>query len=101
MAGGWAGIIALALAVDAAVVALGVALVACQAARRRGGWRAAFDRSRCEDCGEPVPTARLPRSWRQALRAGWTCEACGLECDKWGEAVGGGRAAPGTLGEPK
>jgi hypothetical protein len=30
---------------------------------------------------------RKPKNRRQALWGGWTCEACGLEYDKWGRTV--------------
>lgn len=40
--------------------------------------------TKCPVCGEPMPSVRLPRSLREALRGGWTCKRCGTECDKWG-----------------
>jgi hypothetical protein len=91
MAGDWAGAVLAVLAVEASLIVVKVAFTARAAARRRGSWRAAFDRSRCEGCGEPSPIG-LPRSLRDARRrlgGGWTCASCGLECDKWGAAVSG------------
>lgn len=93
MVGDWYGVVVAFLAVDAAVVVVGVTLTARDATRRRGSWWAAFDRSRCEECGEPSPVG-LPQSSREALRrlgGGWSCVSCvscGLVCDKWGAAVG-------------
>ena len=86
MANDWARIVATVLAVDAVVVVLGVVLVAREAARRRGSWWAVFDRSRCRGCGEPSPIYRWPQGVSQAVLGGWTCQSCGLECDRWGEA---------------
>lgn len=88
MIGDWAGVVVAVLAVDLVVIVLGFAYTARETARRRGRWAAIFDRSRCSGCGEKAPVFRMPRSLRQALRSGWTCESCGLECDKWGDAVG-------------
>src|SRR5215469_12685295 len=31
----------------------------------------------CPACGSPMPVVRHPRSLRQALWGGWTCEKCG------------------------
>jgi len=38
----------------------------------------------CPACGRPVPKVRQPKSVKQALWGGWTCEKCGCEMDKWG-----------------
>ncbi len=41
----------------------------------------------CPGCGRALPAVRRPKSLRQALWGGWTCEGCGLELDKWGRRV--------------
>lgn len=41
----------------------------------------------CPECGTPVPNARRPNSWRQALWGGWTCSECGTEMDRYGEEL--------------
>ena len=92
MIGDWAGVVIAVLAADLVVIVLTFAYLARKASRRRGRWTALFERSRCAGCGEPAPVFRLPRSLRQAIRVRRTCESCGLECDAWGDAVGGERA---------
>ena len=37
----------------------------------------------CPACGCTVPHVRQPKSIRQELWGGWTCEKCGCEMDKW------------------
>ena len=38
---------------------------------------------KCPTCGEPFPTLRRPKNFRQMMWGGWTCEKCGSEFDKW------------------
>lgn len=63
MVGDRYGVVVAFLAVNAVVVVVGGTLTAREAARRRGSWWAVFDRSRCEECGEPSPVG-LPQSVR-------------------------------------
>ena len=38
----------------------------------------------CPNCGNQLPKKRAPKSLKQFLWGGWTCEYCGTEVDKWG-----------------
>lgn len=38
----------------------------------------------CPGCGAPLPMARVPSSFREAMWGGWTCKKCRLAIDKWG-----------------
>ncbi len=42
----------------------------------------------CPKCGTPVPTVRVPTSWRQSLWGGWTCIKCNTEMDRYGNERG-------------
>jgi hypothetical protein len=66
----------------------GAALVARDTFRQRGRWGINLKPIRCPGCGEPAPTVRKPKNRQQALWGGVTCDACGLEYDKWGRPVG-------------
>jgi hypothetical protein len=44
----------------------------------------------CPNCGQRMPTFRVPSSLHQIMWGGWTCPNCGCEMDKWGKAVGSG-----------
>lgn len=44
-------------------------------------------RGGCPECRTPVPMYRSPRSLRQALWGGWTCERCGTEMDRRGRRI--------------
>lgn len=48
-----------------------------------------FGTINCPKCTEPVPKTRKPRSVRQELYGGWTCQACGAEMDKNGTDITG------------
>lgn len=39
--------------------------------------------NKCPSCGEPLPTIRRPKNFRQMMWGGWSCEKCGSEFDKW------------------
>lgn len=41
----------------------------------------------CPRCSAHVPMLRSPRTLRQALSGGWTCEDCGTEMDRRGRLV--------------
>jgi hypothetical protein len=49
--------------------------------------KAVNDRGGCPICGTPVPMWRHPKSFRQALWGGWTCEECGTEMDRRGRKL--------------
>jgi hypothetical protein len=38
----------------------------------------------CPRCGAPQPSVRMPRSFKEMLWGGWTCQGCGTAMDKWG-----------------
>jgi hypothetical protein len=42
---------------------------------------------RCPECGEALPSVRVPTNRRQMLWGGWTCKKCGCEIDKTGKKV--------------
>jgi hypothetical protein len=44
---------------------------------------------RCPRCGTDLPATRWPTSFRQAIYGGWTCQNCGCEVDRHGNALGG------------
>lgn len=50
-------------------------------------WGINLNGATCPKCGSPAPVFRHPASRRQALWGGWTCAACGIECDKWGREI--------------
>ena len=41
----------------------------------------------CPQCGLPRPQRRFPKSVRQFLWGGWTCEQCGCEVDSIGRKI--------------
>ena len=41
----------------------------------------------CPSCGNEFNKIRKPKSMRQALWGGSTCDKCGVEVDKWGKRV--------------
>jgi hypothetical protein len=41
----------------------------------------------CPSCKKALPRLRWPRSWRQLLWGGWTCENCGTEADARGNRI--------------
>lgn len=69
------------------VTALGAAVLVRDTVRRRGRWGINIGPLSCPECAAPAPVVRSPRNLRQALWGGCTCAECGIEYDKWGEAV--------------
>ena len=49
---------------------------------------------RCPRCGTDLPATRWPTSFKQAIYGGWTCQKCGCEVDRKGNAIGGAPPAP-------
>ena len=41
----------------------------------------------CPQCGERMPTIRVPDSIMRLLWGGWKCPNCGCEMDRFGRAV--------------
>jgi predicted RNA-binding Zn-ribbon protein involved in translation (DUF1610 family) len=39
--------------------------------------------NKCPSCGTDLPTIRRPKTFRQMMWGGWTCDKCGTEFDKW------------------
>jgi hypothetical protein len=50
-------------------------------------WGINLDEVACPACGASGGVLRAPRSLRQVLWGGWTCQKCGCVMDKWGRAV--------------
>jgi hypothetical protein len=42
----------------------------------------------CPECKEPLPRLRVPTSWRQFVRGGWTCPGCDVELDHQAKKIG-------------
>jgi prepilin signal peptidase PulO-like enzyme (type II secretory pathway) len=55
--------------------------------QRKGKLGINFDQCECPSCHNVLPILRFPTSLRQTLWGGWTCNNCGVEVDKWGNAV--------------
>jgi hypothetical protein len=68
-------------------LAVGGFLVVRDTVRGRGRWGINTKQVYCPECGEPAPMVLAPKNRRQALWGEHTCEACGLEYDKWGLPV--------------
>ena len=62
-------------------------------------WGLLQKRRVCPGCGRPLPRVRRPGNARQAVWGGWTCDACGTECDRHGRPVAG--AGPPGGGGPE
>ncbi len=69
------------------VLLVGLGLVIRGTVRRKGNWGINLKLGNCPCCGEPTAPIRVPKNLRQALWGGSTCHNCGLEYDKWGNAV--------------
>lgn len=41
----------------------------------------------CPDCGTQQPRIRMPKSLREALWGGTTCNNCGCKMDKFGQKI--------------
>ncbi|HEV2287374.1 MAG TPA: hypothetical protein VGR81_00310 [Candidatus Acidoferrales bacterium] len=53
----------------------------------------------CPRCNTPLPKLRHPQSLRQEMWGGWTCPSCGVEVDKWGRELFGGRVLGSKIPE--
>ncbi len=53
----------------------------------RNGWGVNLKPVSCPCCNSVMPRKREPKSQRQKLWGGWTCEKCGCEMDKWGRQI--------------
>jgi len=42
----------------------------------------------CPVCKTKIPFMRMPTSFKQAFKGGWTCEKCGVELDKHVKIIG-------------
>jgi len=68
------------------LVLLGLALAL--GTRARDKWGINLKPVHCPACRSPMPQIRRPKSLRQALWGGGTCERCGCQLDKWGRRIG-------------
>jgi hypothetical protein len=66
---------------------VGFVLVVRDTIRGKGRWGVNTKPVFCKNCGAKAPVVRKPKSLRETLWGGWTCDECGLEMDKWGEPV--------------
>lgn len=41
----------------------------------------------CPNCGQMLPSVRLPRSFREALRGAWRCPHCGALVNRAGQKI--------------
>jgi hypothetical protein len=53
----------------------------------RNRWGINSEQVNCPRCHAPVPGVRKPKSRREMLWGGWTCDKCGCEMDKWGNPM--------------
>jgi hypothetical protein len=87
------------VALLAASLCVGGALLVVQTWRRSGRWGINFNSVRdifngaplfgqvdCPSCGQKQQTVRKPASLPEILWGGWTCQNCGTKMDKWGKA---------------
>jgi hypothetical protein len=65
--------------------------------RSRAHLRAVTQR-KCPNCGQPLPSVRVPKTTGQALWGGWTCPNCGVELDRSGRMIKTPVAAAPTAG---
>ncbi len=70
----------------ASVLLVGLVLVA-YGTIARNKWGINLHHLDCPACHSPVPKVRKPKSRREALWGGSTCDKCGCEFDKWGNRI--------------
>ena len=74
------------LAVIFGFLLIGLVLVAAGTVRKNR-WGINLDPTPCPSCNALIPQVRTPRSLKQALWGGSTCQRCGTESDKWGRRI--------------
>ena len=74
------------LLVMALVLLLGILLVAFGTITRNR-WGINAKPVNCPACAAPIPRVRQPKSLKQTVWGGGTCEKCGCEMDKWGRLI--------------
>jgi hypothetical protein len=72
--------------VVASVMLTGLVLVAYGTVMRNK-WGINFHQVNCPCCHAPIPKVRKPKSRREMLWGGATCDKCGCEIDKWGNQI--------------
>jgi len=70
----------------AALMLIGLPLVVYGTVTRNR-WGINFQQVNCPRCHAPMPRARMPKSRREMLWGGGTCDKCGCEMDKWGNPL--------------
>jgi hypothetical protein len=68
------------------VLLVGLVLVA-YGTMVRNGWGINIRQVNCPHCNTPVPKARKPKSRREMLWGGSSCDKCGCQMDKWGNQL--------------
>jgi hypothetical protein len=63
----------------------------------RNKWGINFKTARCPHCEASAPRMRMPKSLREFMWGGWTCDACGTRVDKWGQELGAGPPRTGLV----
>ncbi len=76
----------IAVVVVAALLLIGLMLV-IYGTVVRNRWGINFQAVDCPRCHAPVPGVRQPKSRREMLFGGGTCDKCGCEMDKWGNPI--------------
>lgn len=74
-----AGVLALLLFVGCVLVTVGTF--------RRNKWGINTSRVVCPSCGNTIAPARVPKTLKQALWGGATCDKCSADIDKWGRQL--------------
>lgn len=54
---------------------------------RKNRWGVNIEPLACPQCGQSLARVRVPRSLKQSLWGGLTCDKCGVEVDKWGRML--------------
>ena len=68
------------------VAGLSLAAIIVSSIRQTGVFGINVDTLNCPRCGARVPAVRTPKTARQFLWGGSSCE-CGCEIDKWGKEI--------------
>jgi hypothetical protein len=74
------------LIVTASILLAGSLLVAYGTVARNR-WGINLKPVNCPCCHAAVPQVRKPKSLREALWGGGTCDKCGCQMDKWGRHI--------------
>jgi len=68
------------------VLSIGIVLVVYGTVTKNR-WGINLEPVNCPRCMSALPQIRQPKSRREQLWGGWTCEKCGCKVDKWGREI--------------